>query len=309
MAWSSFPSRHKQACLQAVILWALAVVAVAMWLWVQIDKTLQNWDERIPHVSAEVKIVFAPPSDLAGLPAASGGYISLIMTDLGLSDELTERAINELPAEIALAFSPYSRSIKTWLDKASNAQRQTLVLLPMEPVTYPKDDPGPLALLTRLSEKDNATHFAQVLDRAAGVIGMMNFMGSLFMSDESLLTPVFTTLQQQGRFFVATPAVARTKADVLAESIGLPYINADMHVDINAAEPAIQKRLITLEETAAKNGFAIGIIHPYPVTFGAIAQWAGTLEKRGIRLVLLTTALGIKEQNDKKESEQPALAP
>src|SRR5690606_3469210 len=77
--------------------------------------------------------------------------IAIIVAGLGLSEAATTAAIQQLPAEISLSFSPYSNRIEEWVAMARAAGHEVLIDLPMEPTSFPRDDPGPRALLTSLS--------------------------------------------------------------------------------------------------------------------------------------------------------------
>jgi polysaccharide deacetylase 2 family uncharacterized protein YibQ len=51
----------------------------------------------------------------------------------------------------------------------------------------------------------------------------------------------------------------------------------------------IDKALVRLEATARERGIAVGIAGAAPASIERIAQWAKTLESRGITLVPIST--------------------
>ena len=311
MGWSSYPPEHKRSFFGAVALYAVIVAAGAGWIWLRSGVALEDWKSRVPHAAADIRTVYVTPQT-AGTnklftgdsalppPGAGEGYISIIMTDIGMSDHATERALDDLPAPVVLAFSPYARKLEKWLKKATDAKRESLILLPMEPTTYPKDDPGPDALLSRLSDKENGARLDRVLEKSQGTLGAMNFMGSGFLADDRNTRPVFDTLRHRGALFVEEPLVAGEPASAdTAKAAELSYVSADMRIDANATELAVKKQLLDLERLARKRGYAVGIAQPYPVTFNILKDWAETLDRRGIKLVPLTAVLKTKVQHDK----------
>lgn len=309
MNWSSIPPRYKKAGVVGILLWLVIMAGGSGWISLHAGETLKIWQSKIPQAIAQLKTIYLAPTGEDGAPLKDV-FISLVMTDLGLATTPTQRAIDELPGQVALAFSPYSAEIAEWVKKADEKGHQSLILLPMEPSTYPKDDPGPMALLTRISEKENTAHLNRVLSQAPEAVGVMNFMGSLFLTDQTLVTPLFLKLQEKGKFFITTPGIPPTYVGPMAENIGLPYLGATMDIDLNASEQSIQERLLSLEKIAREKGHAVGIIRPYPITVSAVKQWAGNADQRNIKLVPVTTILGIEEnKSDEKAPEQPTATP
>ena len=324
MGWSSYPPEHKRSFKRAVLAYAAIVAVSAGWVLYRADNASKLWNDRVPNANAEIHTVYGPKQvahiDLnlpMPLPGEGEGYISIIMTDAGISDSATARAIDDLPPGVALAFSPYSRKLDEWLRKSADAHRDSLILVPMEPSTYPKDDPGPEALLSRLSEKDNNERLGWVLDRANGTVGVMNFMGSGFLNDDRNTRPVFDALHARNPkgLFVEAPTTATALSAETAKAAGISYLAGDMRIDANATELAIKKQLLDLETLAHKRGYAVGIAQPYPITFNILKDWAETVEHRGIKLVPLAAVLKTKVQHDKaaateqKPDEPPPLPP
>lgn len=315
MGWSSYPPEHKRSFKRALLCYAVTVALAAGWIWYRADSATALWQQRVPHASADIRTVYVTKitedatsfSNDNTIPAPGGGegYISIIMTNAGISEHATARAIEDLPPAVALAFSPYAPKLDDWIHKADDAHRESLILLPMEPSTYPKDDPGPQALLARLGEKDNNVRLDWALDKAGDSIGAMNFMGSGFLTDDRNTRPVFDELRKRGVLFIEkpTPAGVGVSANT-AQAAGLPYLAADMNIDANATELAIKQKLLDLETLAHKRGYAVGIAQPYPVTFDILKDWAESLDRRGIKLVPVKAVLKAKVQHDKAASPE-----
>ena len=109
---------------------------------------------------------------------------------LGLSNAATEAAIQGLPGAVTLAFQPYSDGLQRWIGLARAAGHETLLNLPMEPQDYPQSDPGPQALFTSLSDEQNAQRLEWVLSRVTGYVGVVNHMGSRFLSKPEAVEPL-----------------------------------------------------------------------------------------------------------------------
>lgn len=316
MGWSSLPPGHKKAFVYGVAAYALAAALTAGFVWSRAETTLANWQARIPR--AEVPINqsgqgapdFSNDNTIAAPNAAAGGdaKIALVMTDLGLSDSATKQAVNDLPETMALAFSPYSTDLAAKMNKAKNAGHETLILIPMEPLSYPKDDPGPEALLTRQSDSVNAHKLDDVLTSGAGAMGAMNFMGSALLQDQKNVTAVVTALQKRQLLFVENPQGPESIAEDVASGLNAPFLEGDAVIDATASDLAIRQQLAALETQARKNGYATGVAHPFPVTFSILKDWADSLARRGFKLVPLSALVKEKVQHDQDTQKAGAGA-
>lgn len=307
----ALPPEYRKRLLQGLGAWALLAVLLIGWIAWNSSAALNDISARAPQVSGPVKTVYLTPqitetqgltfggtgaNDTAAVPA-QGAYVSLIITDLGLTEDSTRRAIEDMPPEVALAFSPYG-DLPRWIRQAGGAKHEALALLPMEPQSYPKDDPGPRALLTRVSDKANAESLAALMKDSGGAAGMMNFMGSEFLSNGKSLAPVFETLHKSGALFIEQRVNDKSVAAEAAAKAGLPYAPADIVIDASATETDVSQKLVELERLAKQRGYAVGIASPYPVSFNMIKSWSQNLEARGVRLIPLSAMMKVKARHD-----------
>lgn len=210
--------------------------------------------------------------------------VAVVMIGVGFGKDITEKAITLLPGAISLSFSPYVRNIETQMARARQAGRETLLDLPMEPLDFPRDDPGPSTLLTSLSLVDNLNRLEWILGRAPGYVGVTTWMGSQFTTVEDALMPVLQGLRQRGLMFVDSRSSSRSIATELASSIQLPRAFNNTFIDQTPSAVTIDRALASLEATARQQRYAVGIARPLPVTIERLSRWAGTLEGKGIAL-------------------------
>jgi polysaccharide deacetylase 2 family uncharacterized protein YibQ len=225
----------------------------------------------------------APPPEAGAVPR-----IALVVGDLGQSETLTRQAIERLPAEVTLAFSPYAPGLADWLAEAGEDGHETLMMLPMEPETYPLDDPGPYTLLTLLDPAANRERLDWVLGQGSGYVGVLGVMGSRFTTAPEALEPVLADLDGRHLLFVDDGAAPRSLAPTLAEEIGLPHAVGDVVLDADPAPAAIDAELARLEDIARERGQAVGMAYPYPVTLDRLEAWLPTLADRGLELAPIT---------------------
>ncbi|RMF75787.1 MAG: divergent polysaccharide deacetylase family protein [Alphaproteobacteria bacterium] len=210
--------------------------------------------------------------------------IAIIITQLGLSARRTKEAIAELPPDVSLAFSPYGRNLEDWGRQARQAGHEVLLMLPMEPLGYPDDDPGPLGLMTSLTPAENIDRLHRVLAKMTAYVGIVSEMGSRFTAMPTALRPVVADLAQRGLLVVDSRATARSLLADEARKAGLPVAVNDRTID-NIADPdEIDRYLDELETLALRRGYALGMGRPYPVTIARIKAWAQGLAARGFVL-------------------------
>jgi uncharacterized protein len=208
--------------------------------------------------------------------------IAIVLTNMGLSASATEQAIRTLPGTVTLAFAPFADRLGDWLDLARSSGHEVLINVPMEPEGYPRNDPGPKTLLTSLSEVENQDRLDWVLTRAGGYVGVANLAGSRFAASAKDLQPVLKTLRQRGLLFLERAGGRQTTAGELARELGLPFAAAQILVDADPSRPAIDGKLAELERVAKRDGSAVGMALPYPVTQERLAVWSAGLESRGM---------------------------
>jgi polysaccharide deacetylase 2 family uncharacterized protein YibQ len=233
----------------------------------------------------------APPKAPVGMAAAipfdaadKRPRIAIVITELGPSVSAAESAIRHLPPEVTLAFLTFAPDVADLVGEARSAGHEVLLDVPMEPATYPEDDPGVGALMTTASDSENLRRLDGALSRTQGYVGIINFMGSRFTSAQEKLGPVFGFLHDRDMMIVDTRANALTAVPSLAAQMKIPFVLADLTVDAEPSREAIDKNLAQLEQIAKAKGKALGIAGTYPVSIDRIAEWAKSLAAKGIAL-------------------------
>lgn len=214
--------------------------------------------------------------------------IAIIISGLGLNMRTTDDALNSLPSDVTLAFSPYGQNLQTWAEEAREAGHELLVMVPMEPLDYPVNDPGPHSLLTSLSAAENIDKLHYVMSRFQNYVGLMNDMGSRFTASEQSLRPLMADLQRRGVLFLDARTTSATIIPEVAQAYGVPTVSNSRYIDNVAAGSEIDRYLLELEDLARARGSSVGIGRAYPVTIARVTAWSKTLVERGIDLVPIT---------------------
>lgn len=256
--------------------------------------------------------VSAPPPRFAALrdakketaaaAPASTAKIAIVVRGLGLSQSATEAAITKMPPAVTLAFSPYARNLKTWMDRAKAQGHEVLIEVPLESKDFPAQDPGPLGLLTTLELKDNSERLDAVLKAGAGAIGVFDAQGTKFRENAQSITPMFAKLKEQNLFYVqGSPGVR----------MGDAYVStavADVVLDERPFRAAVDARLDYAERLARYQGSAVASVQAKPVSFERLILWLDQAQKKGIALTPISAVL-IRSDLTPPPAAPPAVTP
>lgn len=222
--------------------------------------------------------------------------IAVVMTGLGLSDGATEAAIDRLPPAVTLSFSPYARSLERWMALARARGHEVMLDLPMEPATFPDEDPGPQALLTGLSPQENLDRLDWVLGRGSAYVGVAGAMGSRFTATREAIEPVLRELHDRGLLIVDRRSSEESLVPALADEIGLPHaVNSRSVDERQASRIAIDARLAQVERVALTEGVAVAMAQPYPVTIDRLVEWTAELTGRGFAVAPVSAVIGLQQ--------------
>ncbi|MFN3460096.1 MAG: divergent polysaccharide deacetylase family protein, partial [Oceanibaculum sp.] len=230
---------------------------------------------------------YAHPFD----PAEQRPRIAIVINGLGLSGAATEAAIQDLPSQVTLAFTPYAARLPEWIPTARAAGHEVMLALPMEPISFPQSDPGPQTLLTSLSPVENLDRMEWALGRFTGYVGVVDLEGSRFTTSEQSLIPILQALKERGLMYLDSKRASTSLASQVAANIDLPYSVNSRFLDDEASRTAIDRALADLERLALSTGSAVGIGHPYPVTLERLRAWLPTLSDKGLVLAPVTATV------------------
>tara|TARA_Y100000588_G_C14225972_1_gene913152 strand:- start:606 stop:1814 length:1209 start_codon:yes stop_codon:yes gene_type:complete len=211
--------------------------------------------------------------------------IAVVLCRLGYSQSATRAAIQQLPGAVTLGFVPYAPNLADWMSQARAAGHEVLLQIPMESNSYPTTRLGPHALLTTLSTAENLVRLEWLLSRGSGYVGVINVLGSRFISSSVHVRPILTELKLRGLLYLDASTVRSNILQEVATELGLPNTAINSFLDTKASRGSIDARLYELEHIAMHFGSAVGLGAPYPVTIERIAAWASTLESKGLVLV------------------------
>ena len=256
------------------------------------EVTEKTKDGPLPRVSSRGRKPFDAYSQVTPLAVVSSARpkIVLVLGGMGLNASLTKKAIAELPGDVTLGFAPYGENLQAQVNAARAQGHEILLQVPMEPMGYPGSNPGPRTLLSDATPQENLDALRWHMSRFAGYSGITNYMGARLLSAEEALKPVMGEVKKRGLVYLEDATANPTLSPKVAGAARLPIQRANILIDAEPTAPAIREALERLEQEAARTGLAIGTGAGLAVTIETVAEWAKTLQERGMLLVPVSAA-------------------
>jgi polysaccharide deacetylase 2 family uncharacterized protein YibQ len=211
--------------------------------------------------------------------------IAILLGGMGLNPKLTQKAVKDLPGDVTFAFAPYGDDLQAQVNKARAGGHEVLLQLPMEPLGYPANNPGPKTLLADAAAAANMEALHWHMSRFAGYTGITNYMGGRLLSSASALKPVMLEMRKRGLVYLEDASTALTVSKTVAQEIKFSELRAQVVIDADPTQESIAAALELLEGEARANGFAIGTGSGLEITVDSVKAWAEQLQNKGILLV------------------------
>ncbi len=212
--------------------------------------------------------------------------IAILIDDIGY-DLSSLNELLQIDAPLTFAILPhYAHSIDA-ANILHEAKREILLHLPMEPHTFPDENPGMGALFLSMSDRQIKETVDRDIDAIPHLSGVNNHMGSKFMEDESKLDIVFRQLKKRNLYFVDSRTTSLSKGPKIARKLGLRFISRRVFIDNDNNYMTIFRNLTTRidEEFDHTSEAMVMIGHPHMRTIQALKEAIPVLKARGIDIV------------------------
>lgn len=229
--------------------------------------------------------------------SVSGRDVAIIIDDIG-NDLDAVKSLLKVHAPLTFAILPFQHYSREAAEMLHKANKEILLHLPMEPVLYPQENPGPGALFTDMNNAELLLQLQNNLAAVPYVVGVNNHMGSKFMIHESKLSLVFNELKRRKFFFIDSRTSNDTRALFVAHQTGFPLAERNIFLDNRRNYSDIYNSLIAVAKS--HDDFPKIIIgHPYPETARALKDAAKIMQEQGVSIVPVSQI--IKQQKNVKE--------
>lgn len=207
--------------------------------------------------------------------------LAIVIDDLGESNQAFEKLLS-LKFPFNAAIWPWSNNSTTQAEQAWQQGHDVIIHMPMEPLGYPKQNPGKDALLSRMSDKTLRQNLNRAINRMPRAVGLSNHMGSKLTTDSDALAIICNIAKDEGLMVLDSLTNPKSIFAQTARDQGLTVYRRNVFLDdmgTNVTEESVLAFLKESELLAKKNGQAIAIGHPHPQTLAALEKWLKIRDK------------------------------
>jgi polysaccharide deacetylase 2 family uncharacterized protein YibQ len=240
-----------------------------------------------PHMagkSTEAQDIPLLPPGISSVPVPDRAHVAIIMDDLGANLDAAHK-VSRLEIPITMAIIPDLQHARESMNIAAQHDKEVMVHLPMEPLNYPRHNPGEMALMLNMNEEIIKSRTAYYLSKLPLAKGCNNHMGSAFTQSPHQMATVLEQISSRGLYFVDSLTSARSIGAEQARNLRVPSATRDVFLDNERDVEKITNQLTRLLRLAQKNGTSIGICHPYPETITALGSCASLAAEYGVTVV------------------------
>lgn len=212
-------------------------------------------------------------------PAGPPARIGLLMINLGANEAAMTRAIEELPADVSLAFLAGTPDLPRWLARARALGHESYLMLPI-------DDPaaaerGIRPVDANADAAENLRRLRLAMARGTGYVGLVVPSTGPVMQSEAVLRPLVREVAERGLALVEiNPSREPAPAQRLTGEFGTGYARSADVLDYKLAGESVLTNLDRLtawvgeSEPGRAPRHAFGVMQPDDETIDAIVAWS-----------------------------------
>jgi polysaccharide deacetylase 2 family uncharacterized protein YibQ len=219
------------------------------------------------------------------------GRIALIIDDCGYQSRELLSGFCNLRVPVTVSIFPDERETAWMANKAIHSGHEVMVHLPMEPLDYPKRDPGQGAIFSHYDYDRIRQVTRHAIQAVPGARGMNNHMGSRVTEDRRVIGYVLDEVKEQNLFFVDSVTSQHSVAYNVALEMGISSGRNHQFLDLTEDPDQIAASMRSLAMKARQHGTAIGIGHAKQTTLSALQTVIPQLRAEGFEFVTVTQAI------------------
>jgi polysaccharide deacetylase 2 family uncharacterized protein YibQ len=188
--------------------------------------------------------------------------LAIVVDDFGYFGGSLLNDFIALDKNLTFAILPHLSYSEEVMEKAVAAGIETIIHMPMEPITYPTNDPGPNAIYVHLSEREISKKMEKYISELHLCKGANNHMGSMATTDVNVMTAVLTELKKNGLYFVDSKTSPSSVAFDTAQKMLIPSKENDLFLDTpDMSDSTLNQKIKTIKTLMKKQDSILVITH------------------------------------------------
>lgn len=188
--------------------------------------------------------------------------ITIVVDDFGAISGSLLDAYFELDKELCFAIFPEEKHSVSTMQRATSQGRETLIHVPMEPIGYPRINPGNNAILVQHTPAHIKRTLNQFIKEMPDCIGINNHMGSLATTDPDVMQVIMDTLKEHEKVFLDSRTTNVSVAYQTAQKSHIKAFRNDLFLDSpNINQSTMEAKLNRIIQLSKTQNHIIAITH------------------------------------------------
>ena len=231
---------------------------------------------------------FLAGGNILAMPApAQRPRIALVVEGMGADLELS-REVMALAAPLTLAVVPGNRYSVQIATEGNELGHEVVLDLMEKTQQFSNVQPGPMVLSAGMTEEDIRSRLRTQMKGIPYIRGVYSQLGPSFDDDIKLMTIALEEIKAAGLYFFQGRSGKPSLAYSLAVDLGLKAGEKKIFLDNIKERGRIYEQLVRLSQQALKEGTAVGIVQPHPLTLAVLKENLPRFKRRGFLLVGLS---------------------
>ncbi|MDD2332058.1 MAG: divergent polysaccharide deacetylase family protein [Candidatus Cloacimonetes bacterium] len=216
--------------------------------------------------------------------------IAIVVDDFGdIEGDLLD-GFFALDKNICFAIMPDTPHGVTTMQRAHSQGRETLIHIPMEPVGYPKNNPGEKAIFVQHSPHEIEHRLTGFINELPNCIGANNHMGSLATADEGVMQVVMNVLRKNKLYFLDSRTTQVSVAYSVAQKTHIPAYRNDIFLDApNLSQPTFDSKIDQILFISQERSQVVAITHCHTRNhLNYLSKMVSRLKAEGFKIVPLS---------------------
>jgi polysaccharide deacetylase 2 family uncharacterized protein YibQ len=234
-------------------------------------------------------------------PEGPAARVGLLMINVGADEALMQRAIDELPGEVSLAFLPGTADLVRWMARAREHGHESYLMLPVEdPAGTVERGIRPLEASAEAAE--NVRRLRAVMARSEAYVGLVMPAPGPVSQQEPIARPLVKEIADRGLALIEiTPSPGASALYDLSVELGVGYARSSTVLDYKLAGQGIGASLNRLLDWTAdgrsdRPRHDFGVLQPDAQSIDAIVAWHRRVASQSV--VALVPIIGHFECRD-----------
>jgi polysaccharide deacetylase 2 family uncharacterized protein YibQ len=215
---------------------------------------------------------------------ANAPKMAIIIDDCGYNLDLA-KTLSSVDFPLTFAIIPYTAHDSETAELVHKKGQAVFLHFPMEPLSYPKTDPGKGAVLLNMPASIIEAQVNANVKRLGKIDGFNNHMGSAFTENKKKMTQVLTFMKPYTNVYIDSYTSGKSVAFDTCKELGLKCGQNRKFIDNDSNPQYILGKIRDGISLAKKNGSLIMIGHLRDSTVDVLEKHLIDIEKAGVKVV------------------------